>query len=157
LSGYCSFAYSALASFSRGMSGSASFQRVRKILVGGERPDAARHRRRQPCEAFDCKALARATPRCADAPRLGGQAGVQAGADAAYVGLKGWIRGGARGEFDREELRLCIELAHALGKKVQLAANIIPKSQERHLLLHQLAELADWGLDAVTQCSHLFH
>jgi hypothetical protein len=28
--GYCSFAYSALASFRMGMSGSASFQRVRK-------------------------------------------------------------------------------------------------------------------------------
>jgi len=80
-----------------------------------------------------------------------------AGADAVYVGLRGWSRGGALGEFDRKQLRLCIELAHALGKKVQLAANIIPKSQERHLLLHQLAELADWGLDAVTQCSHLFH
>jgi hypothetical protein len=31
-SGYCSFAYSALASFRMGMSGSASFQRVRKPL-----------------------------------------------------------------------------------------------------------------------------
>jgi len=73
----------------------------------------------------------------------------QAGADAVYVGLSGWSRGGARGEFDREQLRLCIELAHALGKKVQLAANIIPKPRERQQLLHQLAELADWGLHAV--------
>jgi putative protease len=73
----------------------------------------------------------------------------QAGADAVYVGLRGWSRGGARGEFDREQLRLCIELAHALGKKVQLAANIIPKPQARQQLLHQLAELADWGLQAV--------
>jgi len=32
LFGYCSFAYSALASFRMGMSGSASFQRVRKSL-----------------------------------------------------------------------------------------------------------------------------
>src|SRR5271157_2254561 len=73
----------------------------------------------------------------------------QAGADAVYVGLRGWSRGGARGEFDREQLRLCIELAQALGKNVQLAANIIPKPQERQRLLHQLAELADWGLHAV--------
>ena len=28
----------------------------------------------------------------------------QAGADAVYVGLKGWSRGGARGEFDRGQL-----------------------------------------------------
>jgi len=73
----------------------------------------------------------------------------QAGADAVYVGLSGWSRGGARGEFDRAQLRLCIELARALGKKVQLAANIIPKPQERQQLLRQLAELADWGLHAV--------
>ena len=73
----------------------------------------------------------------------------QAGADAVYVGLKGWSRGGARGEFDRKQLRLCLGLAHALGKKVQLAANIIPKPQERHKLLRQLAQMADWGLHAV--------
>jgi len=73
----------------------------------------------------------------------------QAGADAVYVGLRGWSRGGARGELNREQLRLCIELAHVVGKKVQLAANIIPKPQERRQLLHQLAELAGWGLHAV--------
>ena len=73
----------------------------------------------------------------------------QAGADAVYVGLRGWSRGGARGEFTREQLRRCIELAQALGKKVQLAANIIPKPQERQQMLRQLAELADWGLHAV--------
>src|SRR5208337_5171468 len=38
----------------------------------------------------------------------------QAGADAVYVGLRGWSRGGARGECDRKQLRLCLELAHAL-------------------------------------------
>lgn len=73
----------------------------------------------------------------------------EAGADAVYVGLKGWSRGGARGELDREQLRQCIKLAHALGKQVQLAANIIPKSLERQQLLEQLMELAEWGLQAV--------
>ena len=73
----------------------------------------------------------------------------QAGADAVYVGLRGWSRGGARGEFDREQLRRCLELARDLGKKVQLAANIIPKPQERQQLLQELAELAGWGLHAV--------
>ncbi len=73
----------------------------------------------------------------------------QAGADAVYVGLKGWSRGGARGEFEREELQRCIELAHALGKQVQLAANIIPKPLERQRLLQQLTELAELGLQAV--------
>ena len=73
----------------------------------------------------------------------------QAGADAVYVGLKGWSRGGARGEFDREQLRQCLELTHTLGKQLQLAANIIPKPPERQRLLQQLTELAEWGLQAV--------
>jgi U32 family peptidase len=73
----------------------------------------------------------------------------RAGADAVYVGLKGWSRGGARGELDCEQLQQCIKLARALRKKVQLAVNIIPKPQERQALLQLLAELADWGLHAV--------
>jgi U32 family peptidase len=73
----------------------------------------------------------------------------EAGADTIYVGLKGWSRGGARCELDREHLRLCIKLAHRFQKKLQLAANIIPKPHERSVLLHQLAQVADWGLDAV--------
>ena len=77
------------------------------------------------------------------------QQAFQAGADAVYVGLKGWSRGGARGELDREQLRQCIELARTLGKKVHLAVNIIPKPQERQRLLRQLSELGDWGLEAV--------
>jgi putative protease len=73
----------------------------------------------------------------------------EGGADAVYVGLKGWSRGGARCEVDREQLRQCIKMAHGLHKKLQLAANIIPKTHEWVVLLRQLAELADWGLDAV--------
>jgi hypothetical protein len=38
--GYCSFAYSALASFRMGMSGSGVFPERQGIFVGGERPDA---------------------------------------------------------------------------------------------------------------------
>ena len=71
------------------------------------------------------------------------------GADAVYVGLRGWSRGGARGELDREQLRRCLDLAHAHQKRVQLAVNIIPKPQERQRLLQELSELADWGLQAV--------
>lgn len=73
----------------------------------------------------------------------------QAGADAVYVGLKGWSRGGARGELDCAQLRQCIELAQALRKKVQLAVNTIPQPHQREVLLQQLVELADWGLHAV--------
>ena len=43
----------------------------------------------------------------------------------------------------------CIELARKLGREVQLALNIIPRPQERELLLEELVEVAAWGLDAV--------
>jgi hypothetical protein len=48
-----------------GMSGSASFQSVRKSLsaASARMPAAA-----APCEVLACRALARATPRCASAP-----------------------------------------------------------------------------------------
>jgi len=72
-----------------------------------------------------------------------------AGADAVYTGLKGWSRGGARGELDRDEVRQCIELARRLGREVQLALNIIPRSPERERLLEVLGEAAEWGLNAV--------
>lgn len=74
---------------------------------------------------------------------------LQAGADAVYVGLKGWSRGGARGELDREQLRQCTRLAQAHGKKIHLAVNVIPKPHEREVLLEHLTELAAWGLQAV--------
>ena len=73
----------------------------------------------------------------------------QAGADAIYVGLKGWSRGGARNELDHGQLRRCLEMAHSLRKRVELAANLVPKPQERQALLRQLAEFAGWGLHGV--------
>jgi putative protease len=76
-------------------------------------------------------------------------AAFQAGADAIYVGLKGWSRGGARGELDHGQLRRCIEMAHALGKRVELAVNVIPKPQERQALLRELAGFVGWGLHGV--------
>src|SRR5437879_13774081 len=73
----------------------------------------------------------------------------QAGADAVYVGLKGWSRGGARGELDRNGLRQCMQLARVTRKQVQLAINTIPKPPERRGLLQGLVELADSALRAV--------
>jgi putative protease len=72
-----------------------------------------------------------------------------AGADAVYAGMKGWSRGGARGELDRDELRQCIDLARRLGREVQLALNIIPRPPERDRLLEELGEVTAWGLNAV--------
>ena len=72
-----------------------------------------------------------------------------AGADAVYVGLQGWSRGGSRNELSRAQLQACLELAHGIGKRIHLAVNIIAKSHEREVLLGVLADLAGDGVDAV--------
>jgi len=64
---HCNLAYSALACFKMGMSGSASFQRVRKSLYAASARTRAASASAA-CEVFACKAFARATPRCANAP-----------------------------------------------------------------------------------------
>lgn len=76
-------------------------------------------------------------------------AALQAGADALYVGLKGWSRGGYRGELTWEELKGCLLKARQTGKTVWLAANIIPRPAERARLLEQLNGLTDLGVEGV--------
>ena len=76
-------------------------------------------------------------------------AALQAGADAVYVGLKGWSRGGYRGELTREELKECLLTAKRAGKTVWLAANIIPRPAERAHLLEQINGLTELGVEGV--------
>lgn len=71
------------------------------------------------------------------------------GADLIYVGLKGWSRGGYRGELTRDEFTQCLAHARRQGKRVWLAANIIPKPKERAELLRRLADLTASGLEGV--------
>ena len=77
------------------------------------------------------------------------EAAYEAGADTVYVGLKGWSRGGYRGELARDELEVCLEKARRRGKSVWLAANTIPQPAERTRLLDRLAGLVALGLDGV--------
>jgi putative protease len=74
---------------------------------------------------------------------------LDAGADAVYVGLKGWSRGGARGELDRRELSAAIRLAAARGAACQVAVNTIPRAGERATLLWEVAALTDAGVGAL--------
>ncbi len=73
-------------------------------------------------------------------------AALDAGADAVYVGLKGWSRGGARAELGWDELAAARRLASARGTELQIALNTIPKARERAALLDQVAALADLGV-----------
>jgi len=74
------------------------------------------------------------------------QAALDAGADAVYVGLKGWSRGGARGELTWEELVTSRRRAAAAGRDLQVALNIIPKPDDRARLSERIPLLLDLGI-----------
>jgi putative protease len=71
---------------------------------------------------------------------------LEAGADAVYVGLKGWSRGGARGELDRDELRAALGRAAGRGAEIHVALNTIPRPAERAALLAAIPELLHAGV-----------
>lgn len=77
------------------------------------------------------------------------RAALDAGADAVYVGLKGWSRGGARGELSWEELVACQRRVASAGCELQVALNIIPKPQERARLFERIPPLLDLGVRTV--------
>lgn len=74
------------------------------------------------------------------------QAALDAGADAVYVGLKGWSRGGARGELDWEELTGAVRRAADRGAEIQVALNTIPKPRESAALFDQIPRLTALGV-----------
>jgi U32 family peptidase len=74
------------------------------------------------------------------------RASLDAGADAVYVGLKGWSRGGARGEVAWDELAEAARLAAAKGAEVQVAVNTIPRAPERAALFDAIPRVAALGV-----------
>jgi U32 family peptidase len=70
-------------------------------------------------------------------------AALDAGADAVYVGLKGWSRGGARRELDWNELVSAQRVVAAAGRTLRVAVNTIPKPQERAQLFERIPALLD--------------
>ncbi|MEX2383659.1 MAG: peptidase U32 family protein [Thermoanaerobaculia bacterium] len=76
-------------------------------------------------------------------------AALDAGADAVYVGLEGWSRGGARRELNWDELVAAQREVASAGRKLQVAVNTIPKPQERAQLFECIPALLDLGIDEV--------
>jgi putative protease len=74
------------------------------------------------------------------------RAALDAGAEAVYVGLKGYSRGGARGELTWEELAAAVDLARRRGAEVQLAVNTIPRPAERARLFAEIPRAAELGV-----------
>jgi U32 family peptidase len=68
---------------------------------------------------------------------------LEAGADAVYVGAKGWSRGGARRELDWDELAAAQRLVASAGRRLQVALNTIPKPQERSRLFESIPAFLD--------------
>ena len=73
-------------------------------------------------------------------------AALDAGADAVYVGLAGWSRGGARGEVSWDELVAAQRAAVAAGRELHVAINTIPKPRQRARLFEAIPPLLDLGI-----------
>ncbi len=76
----------------------------------------------------------------------GVRAAFDAGADAVYVGLEGWSRGGARRELGWNELVTAHREAASAGRSLQVALNTIPKPDERARLFESIPALLDLGI-----------
>ena len=74
------------------------------------------------------------------------RAALGAGADAVYVGLEGWSRGGARRELSWDELVAAHHEAVAAGRSLQVALNTIPRPEERGRLFARIPALLDLGI-----------
>ena len=77
------------------------------------------------------------------------RAAFDAGADAVYVGLKGWSRGGSRNELDWDEIVDAGREAASAGRELQVALNTIPKPGERARLFERVPALLDLGIRTV--------
>lgn len=70
------------------------------------------------------------------------------GADAAYIGGKSFSLRSFADNFDEEELKCAVELAHSLNKKVYVTANIFARNYDLKLLEEYFALLYKLGADA---------
>ncbi len=71
------------------------------------------------------------------------------GADAVYLAGKEFGLRAAAGNFEREELRRAVALAHELGRKVYVTCNTLPREEELQRLPDYLAFLNGAGPDAL--------
>ena len=76
------------------------------------------------------------------------QSALQYGADAVYLAGKLFGMRSAPKNFDRTELKAACEKAHALGRKIYLTCNILPRENELSLLPDFLAYAQECGVDA---------
>jgi len=68
------------------------------------------------------------------------------GADAVYVGVKGWSRRRAQYEMDDDQVLVSAEYASSLGKVLRVAFNTLPASREIPLLLAKVEKFTSAGI-----------
>ncbi len=71
------------------------------------------------------------------------------GADAIYVGPRGWSRRRDRYELADDEVREAIGIAHAGGAKLRVAINTNMQSREIPPMLQKMERFVAWGVDGV--------
>ena len=67
------------------------------------------------------------------------------GADAVYVGVRGWSRRGSEHELTDDEIRQTIDYAAASGKEVRVVVNTLPSSTEIPMFIERIQMYANWG------------
>src|SRR5574337_287544 len=67
------------------------------------------------------------------------------GADAVYVGARGWSRRPSQMDLTDEEIKELSELAAAMGREVKVALNAMPGPTEMPRLMQKVEAYAGWG------------
>jgi U32 family peptidase len=75
------------------------------------------------------------------------EAVVRGGADAIYVGPRGWSRRRDRYELTDDDVREAIGIAHASGVKLRVAVNTNMQSHEIPPMLEKMERFVAWGVD----------
>ncbi|MCQ2417426.1 MAG: U32 family peptidase [Oscillospiraceae bacterium] len=77
------------------------------------------------------------------------EAALQYGADAVYVGAKEYGMRAASKNFNPDELRRAVAMAHDKGVKVYLTANVLPRNAETNAFPSFLETIESCGIDAI--------
>jgi putative protease len=75
------------------------------------------------------------------------KAAVENGANAIYVGARGWSRRRDAYELSDEQLHAAIGIAHSGGAKARVAINTNMQSREIPALLEKMEKFVGWGID----------